>query len=463
MTVSRQSVIAASRFGLGARPGELAAIGNDPRGWLNAQLESPVPTPAPIAALRPSAGILAEFQSLRRQRQGADGDKLEALQRQLRHVLGPAYQQQVLARYQAAVSCEQPFRERLVHFWSNHFAVSADKPPVTALAGSLENEVVRRSLDGSFAELLIAVVRHPAMLLYLDNPQSIGPNSTLASRARRFGRVPRKLGINENLGREILELHTLGANGGYDQQDVIALSKILTGWSVGGGHGRLRAEAPGEFVFREGVHEPGAHQLLGRRYRSDGLAQGEAALRDLARHPSTARHLSTRLARHFAGDEPPPGMVERLARVFLDTDGDLPSLHRAVIASPEAWQPEALKFKTPSEFVTSALRAVDAVPPRARAMAGSLMLLGQPAYRPGSPAGWPDTAEDWAGADALMKRIQWSDALAARLGPMAEPMRLVATALGPALSEHSANMIRRAETRRQGMTLALMSPEFQRR
>ncbi len=459
MSIGKHTVIAANRFGLGARPGELDSVGRDPRAWLHAQLNSPAAVHPAIAALPESADILAEFQGLR----ATPGQSAVDVPRRLRELLGPAYQQQVLARYQAGVETTQPFRERLVQFWSNHFAVSADKPPVTALAAGLENEAIRPGLDGSFADLLLAVTRHPAMLLYLDNQASIGPNSRLAQRARRSGRAQRQFDINENLGREILELHTLGVQGGYSQDDVIALATILTGWSVGGGRGRLRAGSPGQFEFRAAVHEPGGRNLLGRRYAQSGQAQGEAALRDLAMQPATARHLAEKLARHFVADQPDTELIEHLAAVYLRSDGQLPALHAALVDAPAAWQQDFAKFKTPSEFVLSALRALQIVPPRARELAGGLMLLGQPAYRPGSPAGWPDQAASWDGADGLMKRIEWATTVGQRLAGVIDPLQRAQAVLGPALGEHSAMAIRRAESRAQGVALLLMSPEFQRR
>lgn len=461
MVASIDSVIAANRFGLGARPGELKAIAGDPRGWLRAQLESPPAPPAVVQALDTSAEVLARFQSVRQQmRQGnATKDPVQ----QVRSTLGPAYRDQVMARYTSAAITPAPFYERLVHFWSNHFAVSADKPPVTALAGGLENEVIRPRVTGNFAGLLVAVEKHPAMLLYLDNQASIGPNSTLAKRAARFRRTQRKFDINENLGREILELHTLGVDGGYTQQDVMQLSRALTGWSVGGGPGPLREGTPGEFQFRARVHEPGTRTVLGRRYAQSGIEQGVAVLRDLAVHPSTARFLATKLVRHFIADEPPPAAVDRVSRAYLDSDGELLAAYTALIDSPEAWARPLAKLKTPHDYLVSGLRALDVQPTRARELIGSLMLLGQPAYRPGSPAGWPDTAADWDGADGLMKRIEWAGAVGRRAGPMVDPLPLGDAVLGPVFGEHSRQWIGRAESRTQALTLLLACPEFLRR
>ena len=298
----------------------------------------------------------------------------------------PAYEKHAIARFRLAVESDRSFVERLVHFWSNHFAVSIDKIAVLGLAGPLETEAIRPNVLGNFRDLLSAVERHPAMLVYLDNHISAGPNSPAAQFVARRG-LDRKVGLNENLGREILELHTLGVDGGYTQQDVTTLAAIITGWSVGGGVGALRGGEPGRFLFRENLHEPGEKILLGRRYAEAGVGQGEKALADLAVHPRTAHHLATKLARHFVADEPPAVLVDRLARAYLKHDGDLPALYRALIDDPLTWQSAPGKFKSPSDYIHSTYRAL-ALPVRdeRRALA-PFELLGQRNFQPGSPAG----------------------------------------------------------------------------
>ncbi len=203
--------------------------------------------------------------------------------------------------------------------------------------------------------------------------------------------------------------------------------------------------------------------MLGKAYSQDGVKQGEAVLRDLSRHPSTARFIATKLCRHFAGDEPPASMIERVAAVFLDTDGDLPSAHRTLVESDEPWESTFLKNKTPQDFVVSAFRTFNRVPENGRYVVGALDLMGQTPFRPGSPAGWPDTADHWGGADGLYKRIEWSNTVARLAGSRVNPLDLGQAVLGPALAEHSRTSISRAESATQGMTLLLMSPEFQRR
>ncbi len=462
-----ESVIAANRFGLGARPGELSRIDADPRGWLLEQLRGPSGLPAELRELPDSASILVEVQEIRQMRRAAKRAEADEPSPDIVRKFGSAvrrhYLAQANARYRHAAATDAPFHERLVHFWANHFAVSADKPPLSALAGALENEAIRPNLNGTFYELLLAVEQHPAMILYLDNPRSIGPNSSLGRRANR--RRGRAVGLNENLAREILELHTLGVGGGYTQDDVTTFAEVITGWSIGGAgkDGRFAEGVPGRFEFRENIHEPGAKTVLNRRYSQHGLDQGEAVLRDLSVHESTARFIATKLTRHFVADDPPPAMVERIAAVFLDTGGDLPSVHAALVNAHEPWQSTFGKYKSPQDFVLSALRAFELVPENGRHVIGALDLMGQTPYRPGSPAGWPDTADHWGGADALYKRIEWANTVARRAGGRVNPLRLGDAVLGPALGDHTRTAISRAESATQGLTMLLVSPEFQRR
>lgn len=475
------SIIAANRFGLGARPGELAAIDGDPRGWLLQQIAGTRPLPQEVAALPSSAKVFqTSVQVLQQQRppagtsrrrsqqkRAAEGEEKDGDDRVKRMENGRGqvvtmYQEQVAARYRVAMRSEEPFRERLVHFWTNHFAVSADKLQILGLAGTLENEAVRPHLGGRFVDLLLAVEAHPAMVLYLDNQASIGPNSPLAQRAARRTQGERKLDINENLAREILELHTLGVNGGYTQADVTTFARALTGWSIAGVRGG-EPERAGQFVFRELAHEPGAKQILGKSYKEEGVAQPRVVLRDLAVHPATARHVATKLARHFIGDEPPQTAVSRLEKVFLDTEGDLPSLHRALVESPEAWDRTVTKFKTPHDFVVSTFRMLDFVPSLPQQIFAPFQLLGQRPYAPGSPAGWPDTAGQWDGPDALLKRIEWASVIGERIGSKVQPLEVGVQALGAALAERTRTAISRAESSAQAMVLLLASPEFQRR
>ena len=377
------------------------------------------------------------------------------------------YLSMVGARTNAALITPAPFLERMVHFWANHFAVSADKLTTIGLAGLLEFEAIRPHLLGKFRDMLVAVEQHPAMLLYLDQAQSIGPNSRGGQLAARFARQRR--GLNENLAREILELHTLGVNSGYSQADVTDFARVLTGWTVDGlvrgpmqrmigGPGR-----PGDFHFADFIHEPGTRNVAGRAYAQEGEAQGLAVLDDLATDPRTARHLATKLARHFAGDDPPPSMVERLSQAWQRSGGDLPTIYRTIIDSPEAWSAASPKFRSPWDWSVAALRAVGSRHVEPQPAAGLLTQLGQPVWRPGSPAGYDDIAPSWAGPDALLRRVEAAERIAARTGGQIDARRLGPRLLPGALGDATAQAISRAESPGQGLALLLVAPEFLRR
>jgi len=472
------AALATTRFGLGARPGEIVAVAADPRGWLLGQVRpGPYAAPAELAGLTSGQAILAEFIATRQERNAekrnlsagasdpANGDPVKQLVATVRQQVLPHYLAQAAARTRIALATTASFHERLVQFWSNHFAVSVDKPIALGLAGAMENEAIRPHVTGRFRDLLVAVETHPAMITYLDNERSAGPHSELAGRVARRGDQggATRVGLNENLAREILELHTLGVDGGYTQQDVTTFAAVISGWSIGGDNARLAQGTPGVFQFREAMHEPGAKTVLGKRYAESGLAQGMAVLEDLARQPATARHLATKLARHFVADEPSPALIEHLAHPFHATDGDLPSLYASLVHFDGAWSAAPAKFKTPQEFVYSALRAFEVIPQAPRQLLAPFELLGQPHYKPGSPAGWPDRTSDWDGADALMKRIEWSSALAGRLGDGRSAADAAHQAIGDLLSAHTLAALNRAASGSQALALLLMSPEFQRR
>jgi uncharacterized protein (DUF1800 family) len=487
MATSLAAAIAVNRFGLGAKPGEIAAVGADARDWLKAQLKAGPPVLSG-AGLEPASKTLAQVLELRQQQVEQRREKrMEANSRptdpaqpdpapnnaavRIAAVYRPVYLAESAARFSHSVATDRPFLERLTQFWTNHFAVSVDKSAVLGLAGAMEREAIRPRVMGDFSDLLLAVEKHPAMLLYLDNAASIGPNSKAASfLARRAKGRGRKVDINENLAREILELHTLGVNGGYTQTDVTTFAKAISGWSVGGqDNGRRFAKlgfdngTPGEFLFRDAFHEPGAKALLGQRYSQDGLRQGEAILRDLAVRPATAKHLAWKLARHFVADDPPPAVVERLMKVWLDSRGNLAKVYEALVDAPEAWDRPFAKFKTPADYIYSSYRALALRVPEGRRALQPFETLGQRHLNPGSPAGWPDTSADWDGPSALLKRIAWADVLAQRVGTGRNARELAPQLLGVTLSGETATAIARAESGAQALTLLLSSPEFMRR
>ena len=459
------AAIAANRFGLGSRPGDLEAIGGNGRDWLRAQLTG-APPRLDDPQLRPSSEILVQALDLRREiqeqrRAKAAGDDTAAIAK-LPQLLRPVYVEEATARFRQAVLTDRPFVERITQFWTNHFAVSIDKNLVLGLAGSLEREAIRPNIMGNFGDMLLAVEQHPAMLLYLDNHVSIGPNSNAAQkRARQH--AERKNGINENLARETLELHTLGVGGGYTQADVTSYAEVITGWSIGGDQGRLGQGEPGKFVFRADFHEPGAKVVVGKRYSDTGYAQGVAVLHDLANHHSTARFIATKLARHFIADDPPQKAVERIAQAFTNNGGYLPAVYNALIESPDAWTQPLAKYKTPSDYIVSSFRGLQVPLDNVRAPLAPFDLLGQRTYSPGSPAGWPDRSADWDGASALMKRIEWADAVGQKLGTRRDAAGLAPRLLGETLTSATRTAIARAATGSQAVTLLLAAPEFMRR
>jgi uncharacterized protein (DUF1800 family) len=476
--------IARNRFGLGARAGEAPPI--NARSWLIDQFVRYQPRPPTIASAPGRAAVAGEIadylgvgQANRQARRavmtaaGATGAtpapsdmasaEMQALQAERRDVRA-IYAQSVSARANAALATDTPFVERLVHFWSNHFAVSAEKLPVTGLAGSFEFEAIRPHVLSNFADMLGAVERHPAMLIYLDQAQSIGPNSRAGQRAASNGR---QRGLNENLAREIMELHTLGVRTGYAQADVTELARAMTGWTVSGiGPGPARQMGggePGAFQFAVQFHEPGTRTILGKSFAQPGEAQAAAILAMLATHPATAKHVSTKLARHFVSDEPPAPLVAKLESAFLQSGGDLPTVYRALIDAPVAWAAAPAKFKTPWEWAVSAGRAVGVDSFPATNVAGFLTQLGQTVWKPGSPAGFDDIAASWAGPDAVMRRVEAAERFAGRARSEQDARALAAGLFGDGLSEATGRAIASAESPAQGIALLLVSPEFMRR
>lgn len=434
--MDRATSHALQRFGLGPRGDEAVSIG-EPRAWLLAQLRpAPLPEALQGIASTPPAAL------------GARGDA--AARQQLMRDARQRYLEQSARRFVVQLQSERPLHERLVMFWSNHFCVSVQKPVVAGLANRYEVEAIRPHVSGRFADMLLAVARHPAMLLYLDNAQSVGPDSRAGRRRDR--------GLNENFARELLELHTLGVDGPYGQNDVIALARILTGWSLArGDDGPVARHA-----YRPELHQPGTKTLLGQSFGEAGEAEGEQALRLLARHPATARHLCTKLARHFVADQPPPALVERLARTWQDSDGDLARVMAALIGSDEAWAQSLAKLKTPYEFALASLRLCQLVPEPMQVIQGLEALDARPFNAP-SPAGLPDTASDWNAPNAILKRVSWAHRLGQRLPPAPDPMAIADQALGPLLGDNSRRTIARAASAQDAFALLLASPEFQRR
>jgi uncharacterized protein (DUF1800 family) len=475
------AAVAAHRFGLGEA--QLAGIGTDARGWLVQQL-------GPADAQRGenlATGVVgvkrfAEFFRERRQdavaaSAGGGGQDMRNAEQQFGEHFRQIVQADVRARLTTAATTQRPFAERLALFWANHFTVSMAKASGRGIVGAFEREAIRPHIAGSFETLLKAAVHHPGMLRYLDNDASAGPDSPFVRRQQRrsersntpMGRVS---GLNENLAREVLELHTLGVSGGgaayggwggYLQADVTEFARVLTGWRVPIAEILRQGDDGPAARFDAAWHQPGPKTVLGRRY-PEGPEALDAVLRDLAQHPSTARFIATKLARHFSADEPPPALVARLEAAWRSSSGDLPSVYRALLDAPEAWAAQPAKLKSPEEFVVSSVRLLQ-LGERAfeRAPDGGIGQLGQRVQAAPSPAGWPDKAEEWLGPDAVWKRVEWATRVSRLVGRGVDARQLAQASLGERLSPDTATQIERAADGPQALALLLLAPEFQRR
>ena len=476
------SVIALTRFGMGARAGEidrLAGSHADARDWLTAQI-TPTGSPVPPGRLADSANRMQTFLAYQAETRQTRAERAEpaaapdtamantAMQpaapdantaafearRDSRRALVQDTAQEFLARAQWGATTDAGFAERWALFWANGLTVSATKFQSAVFIGQYEREASRPHVFGRFEDLIVAAEQHPAMLFYLDQAQSIGPDSRAGQR--------RRAGLNENLAREIMELHTVGADGGYTQADVTEFAKALTGWSTPGQRDQAASVGGRAFLYRPVVHEPGARTVMGKTYPEGEQDQGETILRNLANRPETARRLAKRIAVHFVADDPPPSLVAKLEKAWLDSRGDLAVVARTLVTAPESWTPQPAKIKTPYEFIVSTHRALATTPQRPQPLQQALIAMGQPAFSAPSPEGWPDTAADWAGPDALVKRLDWSKSVA-DLAQASDPNAVAAGALGARLGERTRLAVARAESRPEALTLFLMSPEFQRR
>jgi uncharacterized protein (DUF1800 family) len=425
--------LALIRFGFGPKPGE--PLPADPARWLAAQLqEDPRPPPggAPLAALSDAFRMV----EARRTMPGAETQRAVA---NLTNSEAEAWASGCLAT-------RTPLIERLVAFWSNHLAVSRRAGAVTAVAaGHYVREAIRPHVLGRFEDMLLAAVRHPAMLHFLTNAESIGPNSPAGRRRNR--------GLNENLAREILELHTVTPAAGYSQSDVTEFAKVLTGWSIAGGWAG--------FEFRAAAHEPGDKTVMGQRV-PEGLEGGAAFLAWLARHPATHRNLAAKLVAHFYADRPDPAMVRQVEAALRDTGGSLGAAARVLVSLPQALSAPPAKMRPPHDLALAALRAVGAPPERAGLAIQAMNRLAQPLWSPPSPKGWPDTAADWTGPEALLARVDWTYALAGRFS-RTDAQAAAEAVLGRLGRDALRREIGRAGSTRDALTILLASPEFQRR
>jgi uncharacterized protein (DUF1800 family) len=482
---ARDAVTALRRFGLGARPSEIQRIAGDPRGFILQSLADPARGRIDDPGLEPSHVTFATAMAAQRRQRlaraaaaedgavmkdgaaaqspapspstqspaaGAPPANAAPAQPKAGEIRREAFVEEAAARFRHASATDAAFLERLVMFWSNHFCISANKGAVRGIAGAYEREAIRPHVLGHFADMLLAVEKHPAMLIYLDNQVSVGPNSRAGTN--------RGLGLNENLAREILELHTLGVGGGYTQGDVTNLARILTGWTVGNLANAV--SEPGKFFFAAARHEPGEWSVLGKRYPDRGLQTGEEVLRALAVHPATARHIARKLAIHFVAQEPPPALVARLETTFRDTGGDLAALARALAQADEAWGTQPVKVVPPYDFLVSVMRGF-ALAPRPGELLRLSAQLGQPLWRPPSPAGWAEADTTWAAPSALRERLRIAEMAARQADRLVDPRQVADDLFGDGLGGPTRQTVARAEVREQGLELLIMSPDFQRR
>ena len=519
--------IAVTRFGLGARPGEIEQAGADPVGWLRAQIrregaDAPVtaplpampppappkpPTPTPVAAGaamaaspappdsmarmqaqmaaqgsvmpasmapppaappapvppktdfgsgRPLPTMQVAWKTFQQYRDDVRGAKADPELRRLASIpINELAAEEALVRARLAATTDAGFRERWTLFWCNHFTVAAKNQDTMVAVGPFEREAIRPYVFKSFAELLLRSSMHPGMLLYLDQAQSIGPDSLAGQRRRGAG-------LNENLGREIMELHSVGADAGYTQADVTEFARALTGWSVA--NNPNDQGAPGAFLYRDNFHEPGPRSVMGKHYMDDGGKQAAQVILDLAQKPQTARRLARKIAAHFVADDPPQALVSRLEETWMRTGGDLAKVADALVTAPEAFDPTPRKLKTPYDFIVSSYRAANFTPVNpAREVVGPLNTLGQRPFGAPQPNGWSDVAADWAAPDAIVKRLTWAQGFANANAPQGAPQDEARAVLGERLTPKTLLAVSRAESRPEAFALLLLSPEFQRR
>lgn len=448
--------IAATRFGFGARPHDLAAITPDPQGWLESQLDPNLADAPALNSMPSTMDIVRNLKATAKRRkelkkeakmnpQGVTKEMKDVIKAQLKDYLA-----QSAARTQLAISSNAPFFERLVQFWSNHFTVSTTKRQDMPLVAAFERDAIRPYVMGNFTDMLIATSRHPAMLIYLDNVRSIGPHSQIGLRRHK--------GLNENLGREIMELHSIGVNGGYTQADVTEFAKMLTGWTIDADG---RGDGSG-FFFSPAMHEPGKKTLLGQTYEQAGVNEALTAMRIFAGRDSTASFLATKLARHFIADDPPQDAVDELARAYTMARGDLPSVYKTLIGLDAVWKNPLPKIKTPNDYIISLLR-VTGLGVNDVNLAYGFKNLGQVPFTAPSPAGWSDVAKDWISAESLLQRVDLAQMVARGVYTAHDPMDLMEQTVGPVVSPETQTAIKRAGSQAEAITVLFSSPEFQRR
>jgi len=441
---TRSEVIQAARFEYGIRPDERRF-----QGGLLAQLhgEDPLDRLLPVLRTNERMATLQELRTLRRD----NPDGYQKMRRELRRLAG----QDSLRLLARAVANPLGFRERIFAFWLDHFTVSPTRANETYMLAAYFEDAIRPHLSARFADMLKATVTHPSMLIYLDQNASTGPNSRVGQR--------RESGLNENLAREVLELHTLGVGGPYSQEDVRQFAELLTGLSIGQEGTR----------YSQNRAEPGAEEVLGHTY-GGGREQLENIfefLEDLALNPATALHLAQKLARHFIGPSPRPALESAMAEAYLASGGELQALYEVLVEDPAALTAEFPKVRPPFEYAATVLRALDFDPREiesagareARKLGQDLTAMGQRPFRPNGPDGWPEAAENWINPPQLAARISWAGQVARNYADGRDPRALLNSVLGDIAPEFLSFAVSGAETKWEGVALLLVSPSLMRR
>jgi len=459
--------IALNRFGLGARPGDVAAVTSDPKGWVMQQLARG--TCDPVAGVPNSQARLHAvdvFFKANLEAEKAEAAALAAVARGdkgvvpppprhadgIDHPKGPLdtppirfLENDCSRRAEQMVASDTPVIERLASFWSNHFSVTNLRGEIAVTAVPYENEAIRAHLFGTFHDMLVATATHPAMLLYLDAASSVGPDSADG--------LLHHQSVNENFGREVMELHTLGVNGGYTQADVQQLALILTGLGLD--------RAAGESAWFFGRHEPGERTLLGHRIPED-TDQLRAAMGILANHPATVRHICRKLAAHFCGDTPPAAVVSHMADAWRGSAGHLPAVYAALFAAPQAWVPGPVKYRTPQDFVIAAGRALG-IRGHGRQFLEEFRNLGEAPFQAPFPTGWADTDAAWLDPAGVVGRIASAQRLAGLAPANADATELLPQVMYAAGGSASLDTVLSEPDPHRALALLLAAPEFQRR
>ena len=453
-SMKKDEYIALTRFGFGVSSRTTLPSTMTAQQWLKREL-LPVNLAQSHSSTAQALATEFEFRQLKQQIRKASEPKKAELSKQLKALqkrINQNYRSYLFDVVEHASQAELGINWRLFDFFSNHFSVTVANRTMKLLAPTMESTAIGPNFLGSFADLLLAVIKHPAMLLYLNNERSIGPNS-------KVGKRKSNAGINENLAREILELHTLGVNGGYQQQDVEELAKGITGWTLG----NLKKKQYG-FRFNPSIHEPGSRTVFGKHFPQQGEAQGEAILTYLANRPETAKFVSYKLAKHFISDSPDEKLVTAMTKAWQASGGNIKAVVSAMIEADESWLPQPQKFKTPREFYISSLRAAGLSLSKRLNPYYSLRELGQLPFNAGSPAGYEDSEPDWLSSSSMLTRTDWSVQFASLWQRKVNSLpTLIHSLFSDDLSELSKNSVLRAESKVQALTLLLMSPEFQRR